>query len=61
MSEGTTRAGISFISLLCLLFIGLKITGYISWSWWLIMLPVIIPFLFAVLFLMAVLFIAIFA
>ena len=24
---------------LTLLFIGLKLTGYISWSWWLVVLP----------------------
>jgi hypothetical protein len=29
----------SFFSLLGLLFIGLKLTGYITWSWWIVLLP----------------------
>jgi len=32
--------GIGFLGLLAVLFIGLKITGYISWSWWLVTLPI---------------------
>ena len=31
--------GISFLGLLGILFIGLKLTGYIAWSWWLVLLP----------------------
>jgi hypothetical protein len=39
-SNSTPRPfGISFLSLLALLFIGLKLTGYINWSWWLVTLP----------------------
>ncbi len=37
MSEKTS--GISVMSLLGVLFIGLKLTGYIDWSWWLVTLP----------------------
>ena len=29
----------NFIGLLTVLFIGLKLTGYINWSWWLVTLP----------------------
>lgn len=29
----------TFLCLLGLLFIGLKLTGYIAWSWWLVLLP----------------------
>ena len=36
MSENT---GIGFLSLLGLLFIGLKLGGVIDWSWWLVLLP----------------------
>ena len=32
----------NFITLLQVLFIGLKITGYITWSWWLVLLPVLV-------------------
>jgi hypothetical protein len=31
--------GISFLSLLFLLFLGLKLTGVISWSWWYVTMP----------------------
>jgi len=33
---------ISFIGLLQILFIGLKLTGYIAWPWWQVLLPLII-------------------
>ena len=29
-----SNVGIGFVGLLALLFIGLKLTGYIMWSWW---------------------------
>lgn len=29
----------TFLGLLGLLFIGLKLTGVIAWSWWLVLLP----------------------
>lgn len=35
---------VSFLSLLCILFIGLKLTGYIAWSWVWVLAPVWIPF-----------------
>lgn len=36
--------GISFLGLLAILFIGLKLTGYVTWSWWLVLLPLYLPF-----------------
>jgi len=30
---------INFLGLLTILFIGLKLTNYIDWSWWLVLLP----------------------
>lgn len=33
------NVGIGFLSLLGILFIGLKLTGFIAWSWWLVLLP----------------------
>ena len=30
---------VSFIGLLAILFIGLKLTGFITWSWWIVTLP----------------------
>lgn len=35
--------GSIFLSLLTVLFIGLKLTGYIDWSWWYVMAPMWIP------------------
>lgn len=32
-------SGIGFTSLLTVLFIGLKLTGYITWSWWWVLSP----------------------
>lgn len=36
---------ITFPSLLFLLFLGLKLTGYIAWSWWWVTAPLWIPVL----------------
>ena len=33
----------SFIPLLALLFIGLKLTNYIDWSWWWVTAPLYVP------------------
>lgn len=34
--------GIGFLPLLAIVFITLKITGYIAWSWWLVLLPLLV-------------------
>lgn len=36
----TARNGVGFFSLLGLLFIGLKLAGFIGWPWWVVMLPI---------------------
>jgi len=40
----TESGGIGFCGLLSILFIGLKLTGYIAWSWWWVLAPIWIPF-----------------
>lgn len=40
VSRTTTSGGIGFFGLLTLLFIGLKLTGQIDWSWWLVFAPI---------------------
>ena len=42
MSENNSGAGggIGFVGLLTILFIGLKLTGYINWSWWWVLSPI---------------------
>jgi len=37
------KRGVSFFSLLGLLFIGLKLGGAIAWSWWWVLLPLYGP------------------
>lgn len=36
----SSSGGIGFVGLLTILFIGLKLTGYIDWSWWWVWSPV---------------------
>jgi len=35
---------INFLGFLAAVFITLKLTGYITWSWWLVLAPLWIPF-----------------
>ena len=44
----SSSGGIGFIGLLTILFIGLKLTNYISWSWWWVLSPIWITFLVGV-------------
>jgi hypothetical protein len=39
-SSSSSSGGIGFVGLLTIVFIALKLTGYISWSWWWITSPV---------------------
>jgi len=46
--------GIGFLGLLAIVFIVLKLTGYIAWSWWWVLAPIwipiiVLPFLFLLL------------
>jgi|TARA_Y100000310_G_C20431511_1_gene691698 hypothetical protein len=38
-TKNTSNNGISFSGLLTILFIGLKLTGFIDWSWWWVLSP----------------------
>ncbi len=40
--ENSGRFG--FVGLMALLFIALKLTGYVAWSWWWVLAPVWAPF-----------------
>lgn len=50
-SNTSSSGGIGFAGLLTVLFIGLKLTGYIDWSWWWVLSPLWIPLAVAALFL----------
>lgn len=39
----TKSSEIGFLGLLTVLFVGLKLTGYIDWSWWWVVSPLWIP------------------
>jgi CHASE2 domain-containing sensor protein len=44
MSNTTkVQSSFPFLSILCLIFITLKLTGYIAWSWWWVLAPIWIP------------------
>jgi multisubunit Na+/H+ antiporter MnhB subunit len=43
MSSQSSSSGIGFTGMLQILFIGLKLTHYISWHWWQVFLPTLIP------------------
>jgi hypothetical protein len=38
-----STGGIGFFGLLTVLFIGLKLTGYVAWSWWWVLAPLWLP------------------
>ena len=45
MSNTATKTiGIGFTGLLTILFIALKLTGYVTWSWWWVLSPTWISF-----------------
>ena len=43
MSNESSSGGIGVGGLLLVLFIGLKLTGHIAWSWWWVLSPMWIP------------------
>ncbi len=55
----TVTVGPGFMGCLGLLFIGLKLTGYIDWSWWLVLLPIYGPLIVILVILSIVLLLAI--
>jgi len=42
MANGSKSSGIGFVGGLQLLFIGLKLTGFIDWSWYVVLSPLIV-------------------
>lgn len=39
-SSSSSSGGIGFFGVLTVVFITLKLTGFIAWSWWLVLLPI---------------------
>lgn len=42
-SSSSSSGGIGFLGLLTVLFIALKLTGFIGWSWWYVLMPLWLP------------------
>ena len=49
MASSSSSGGVGFFGLLLLLFVGLKLTGFIGWSWWWVLCPFWAPLAFAAL------------
>ena len=47
-TSSSSSGGIGFTGLLTIVFITLKLLGYIHWSWWWVLSPVWISFLLAI-------------
>lgn len=54
-SNNNYSGGIGFCGLLTIVFIVLKLTHVIAWSWWWVLAPMWMPFVLTVLFLLALL------
>jgi hypothetical protein len=52
MADNTTNSGIGFFGLLCILFIGLKLTNNIEWSWFWVLFPITFPFVVSIIFIL---------
>jgi len=39
MATSSSNSGVSFLGLLTIVFITLKLTNYIAWSWWWVLAP----------------------
>ena len=46
--SNSSSSDIGFLGLLTIVFITLKLTGFINWSWWWVLSPVIIPILLVI-------------
>lgn len=58
MSSTNTSNNIGFGTLLTIWFIGLKLTGYIDWSWWWVLSPIWIPIAIVIFFVVVALILA---
>jgi len=59
MSSKNTSSSIGFSGMLTVLFIGLKLTDNIEWSWWWVLSPVWISILIVLLVLVVILIVAV--
>lgn len=60
IEKNAKRGGLSFLTLLGLLFVGLKLSGHLDWSWWAVLLPFYIGPLLLALLIIGVIIVALF-
>jgi len=48
-TSSSSTGGVGFLGLLTIVFITLKLTGYVAWNWFWVLSPIIIPFSIAIL------------
>jgi hypothetical protein len=60
-NNSSSSSGIGFTGLLTVLFVGLKLTHVITWSWWWVLSPIWISFLIGLAFAVIILIAAAFA
>jgi len=55
-TSSSSSGGIGFLGLLTVLFVGLKLTNYIDWSWWWVLSPLWLGFVvvFVILLILAI-------
>lgn len=46
--EKSSGSGIGFCGMLTILFIGLKLTNFIDWSWWWVLAPLWLPIILVI-------------
>lgn len=39
-AKNASRGGVGFFTLLGLLFIGLRLAGFVDWEWWVVLAPI---------------------
>lgn len=61
MNENNTNEGIGFLGLLTIAFITLKLTGFIDWSWWMVLSPMLIVPVLILIFIIIVLILGLFS
>jgi len=50
-SSSSSSGGIGFVGLLTVLFVGLKLTNFIAWSWWWVLSPIWLSIVIGLIFL----------
>ena len=57
MTDNNSTGGIGFVGLLTVLFVGLKLTGYIDWPWVWVLSPIWISIILGIVIIIIVLFV----